>query len=447
MRWYKRLFWKIFAAIWLISCIVLLVAVTLIGINAERDRHEEVLIAKAQGYAHWAVAHYENRGQRSFIAPRLPYRGERRNHEKREPRERFFKSKPLPMAKRLQIIDLEKGMPLLIGNRVAAEVSEGHAFTLLSSSGREYRATVDLTPQQSPLAHMLRVVLSLQIVLIMIASALAAVALSALIVRPLNQLRAHAQAIYRGELGRRSDNALRARGDELGELAREFDRMAEYIQNTLNAHQRLLQDVSHELRAPLARLQAAAGLAEQRLGEGDKTVARIMRESEQLNCLIAEILSLSRIEQMESQGEAVDISVLLQRLIEDARFSYPQREFNLVINSHCTVALNQQLLERALNNILGNACKHTPEDKPIDLELSQTSHCVIRIRDYGEGVSAAMLAQLCEPFYRGDSTTQGYGLGLSIVKRAIERLGGELRIANHPQGGLEVILCLPKSPP
>ena len=167
--------------------------------------------------------------------------------------------------------------------------------------------------------------------------------------------------------------------------------------------------------------------------------------SERLDLLIGEILSLSRLEQEEVAGQTVWLAELMQDLIDDARFAHPNRTFNFVRQSDCSIDLNSKLLERALNNILGNACKHTAEDVEVDLILERKKHCIIVVRDHGAGVEEALLSQICDPFFRGSSQSEGYGLGLSIAVRAIERLGGELKLRNHPEGGLEVSILLPCS--
>lgn len=450
MKWYKRLFWKIFASIWVVSLLALLGTVVMIGLVSERDRFKEVITAKAEGYAELMVERYERRGFQSLrLPPRPPkdgFRFDRQPDEEHRPphlKPHGPRDMWLNIAERVRITDLELDQGVVSGAALACSEDDKVSFNLSSHSGRQYRVDMDLSWKRSPVAHMVNTILSVQMILILFVSGLGALLVSWIIVRPLNRLREHTQAIYSGELDRRTDEKLRKRGDELGELARDFDRMADYVQQTINSHQRLMQDVSHELRAPLARLQAAAGLAEQKLGENDKVVSRIVRECQRLDLLIGEILSLSRLEQEEVSGQTVWLADLMQDLIDDARFAHPNRTFNFVRQVDCPIALNSKLLERALNNILGNACKHTAEDVEIDLILERKECCIIVIRDHGAGVEEALLSQICDPFFRGNSQNEGYGLGLSIAVRAVERLGGELKLRNHPEGGLEVSIQLP----
>ncbi|WP_420554769.1 sensor histidine kinase [Neptuniibacter marinus] len=450
MKWYKRLFWKVFASIWAVSFIVLLATIFFVGAVAEQDRFKEVVTAKAQGYAEVMVEKYERKGFQTLLPrpPRPPKPDDSRGRyehdkHKKEKRDDFRRSVWLNISERVFITDLKQKKKVIGFNHFRRGSDSTYIFNMNSDSGNAYQVEVDLNWEASPFTHVFATIISVQMVLILLIASAGALLVSMIITRPLNLLREHSQAIYRGELERRTDKKLRKRGDELGELARDFDRMADYVQQTITSHQRLMQDVSHELRAPLARLQAAAGIAEQRMGEDDKAVQRIIRECQRLDQLIGEILSLSRLEQMEGLGENVWLYPLLQEWVDDAHFAYPKRSFHLNMKSDCEVGVNVKLLERAINNILGNACKHTPEGTQIDLTVDKADQCVVCIRDHGPGVTEAQLTQLCNPFYRGQSQTEGYGLGLSIAQRAIERLGGTLVLQNHPEGGLEAIIRLP----
>lgn len=453
MRWYKRLFVKIFLAIWLASSIVLLATIAIVGGVSERSNFRNLVVATAQGHAERVIDRYEGDGDCDKPLrrppPIRPWRFERHgdwdrdDHGRRPHRKELFdrwKKRNL-----IRITDLDNDN-LVIGPKDAwPESFEVISFDMTSDHLRNYRVDVAIDLKHASILHILRIVISLQIGFkILLMSGIAACLVTWIIVRPINRLRDHTQAIYSGELDTRTDEALRSRGDEIGALAQDFDRMAEYVEQTLNTHQKLMQDVSHELRAPLARLQAAAGLAEQRWGDDDKVVQRIIRECQRLDALIGEILSLSRLENSEAAGPPFELKHLLQEMIEDVRFSNAGREVNLNVDSDCKVEGSRALLERALNNILGNACKHTEEDVAIDVMLKDDAkQCVITIRDHGTGVSESALEHLFEPFYRSTSKNNGYGLGLSIAQRAVQRLNGSIEARNHPEGGLEVTIRVP----
>ncbi|MGB0465999.1 MAG: sensor histidine kinase [Pontibacterium sp.] len=449
MKWYRRLFVKIFLSIWIASFLVLATTTLIIGSISEKEKIRHVITATAQGHAERVIERYEENGFRPRNPPR-PVDRWRNGHERSERKNRsYFEERFTRWKKRnlIRVIDLTSLMQIA-GPPPGAwnKHLEVIRFNLTSAHKRAYQVEVVLDWEQSPFAHFLRTMLSIQAVLILLVSTLAASLLTWIIVRPINRLRTHTQALYSGELATRADEKLSSRGDEIGELSREFDRMAEFVEQTLNSHQKLMQDVSHELRAPLARLQAAAGLAEQRWGD-DKVVNRIIRECQRLDALIGEILTLSRLESSEPSGELFELTSLLKELVEDARFTAGKRAINFDADRcHCRIQGNPALLERALNNIIGNACKHTDEQAAIDLTISQENkHCVLTIRDHGPGVSPSALPHLFEPFYRDTQSNNGYGLGLSIARQAIQRLGGTIKLNNHPQGGLEVCIHLPAS--
>ena len=451
MSWYKRLFWKIFAAIWLVSVLALVATVVWIGSVAEKDKFEQIMGARASAYAEVMVERYERLGGETLLPMRPPpkrfFEHDDEHDEERHERIREWRKNKhhrLPdIIDRVQITDLTSGRKVVGPGQFKPNPATTQQFTIQSESGNPYQIIVDLNWEHTPLNDLIKALVSIQLIWIMLVSALGALLISAIIVRPLNRLRAHTQALSHGELDSRTDQALNRRGDELGELAREFDRMADYVQQTLGNNQKLLQDVSHELRAPLARLQAAAGLAEQRLGENDPLVTRINRECERLDQLIGELLSLSRLEQMETPSEPWLLSELVKELVEDHQFAHTDRAFNLDMQDDCRLRFNPKLLQRALNNILGNACIHTPPNSAVDVTVTHDArNCRITIRDHGLGVSDSELEQLCQPFYRSTSAQNGYGLGLSIAQRAIDRLGGFLSIRNHPEGGLEVTVHL-----
>lgn len=454
MRWYKRLFVKIFLAIWLASSIVLLVSIAIVGGVSERSNFRNLVVATAQGHAERVIDRYEGDGDcetplrrpppiRSWRFERHGDWDERRSDDRHPHREKLFER----WKKRnlIRITDLDNNKLVIGPKRDWPDSFEVVSFDMTSEHQRNYRVDVALDLKHASFVHILRVLISFQIGFkILLMSGIAACLVTWIIVRPINRLRDHTQAIYSGELDTRTDEALRSRGDEIGALAQDFDRMAEYVEQTLNTHQKLMQDVSHELRAPLARLQAAAGLAEQRWGDDDKVVQRIIRECQRLDALIGEILSLSKLENSEAAGPPFELKNLLQEMIEDVRFSNAGREVNLNVDCDCKVEGSRALLERALNNILGNACKHTEEDVAIDVTLADAANqCVIKIRDHGTGVSESALEHLFEPFYRSTTKNNGYGLGLSIAQRAVQRLSGSIEARNHPQGGLEVTIRVP----
>lgn len=474
MKWFRSLFWKIFLAVWSSTLLVLVMALVLVSQMNERDRLNDWLLDSVRLNAEQLVEEYERndglskRSQRYYsyrfargFFKRLErgrhdwddrdHDDRRRDDHRRDDRHHDRKRSLPPEMKadlmpRIRVYDIDRDRRIF-GRRPRPESEQTpHHLSITSESGRAYRVEVALKERRSPFGHLMKFFLSYQIAVILLGSALASILLSWLIIRPLNRLRDHTRDLHQGDLASRAGQQLSRRRDELGELAREFNSMADYVEQTLVGGQRLLQDVSHELRAPLARLQVAAGLAEQKLGEGDRLAGRINQECDQLNRLIDEILSLSRLDAQPLDNEPFELAQLLRELYDDIRFSAPERVLEWPDEGPLLeLPGNRALLHRALNNVLTNALRHTPTEATICVTVSRDAQqLTLVIRDTGPGVDEALLPTLLEPFVRAEENkADGYGLGLSIARRAVERLKGRISLRNHPEGGLEVTLQLP----
>lgn len=239
------------------------------------------------------------------------------------------------------------------------------------------------------------------------------------------------------------------RRDELGDLARTFDRMAERIQTLLAAERRLLLDISHELRSPLARLAVAVELA--RSGEDrEAALNRIEKEAERLNALVGELLQVTRAEGDPSslRMEAVRLDELLGDLVEDCSVEAQARGCRLSLEAPLplTVQGDGELLRRAVENVIRNAIRHTPADTSVEVRLESNGGVRISVRDYGPGVPDEFLPRIFDPFYRVETdrnrSSGGVGLGLAIARRAIELHKGAIH-ARNANPGLLVEIELP----
>ena len=283
-------------------------------------------------------------------------------------------------------------------------------------------------------------------------SLLAAAGLAAYVSRPVRRLEKAFQAISDGDLAQRIGDGMGKRNDELNDLGKGFDRMADKLQSQIEAQQRLLHDVSHELRSPLARLQAAIGLARQQPGRLEETMTRIERESERMDRLVGELLTLARLSAGETgEQESFLLDELLDSLIEDARFEARARNIQISVRqaSPVLVSANPALLHRALENVLRNALRHSPDSGLIRIELvprSATQTC-ITIADQGAGVAVEELPHIFTPFHRGNNGSNGYGLGLAIARRVITGIGGRIFANNLDEGGFQVSVELPAQLP
>jgi signal transduction histidine kinase len=267
--------------------------------------------------------------------------------------------------------------------------------------------------------------------------------------RPLRSLRLAVDRFGRGDLATRIGSK---RPDEIGELARAFDLMAGRIETLLSAERRLLQDVSHELRSPLARLGFAIELA--RSG-ADPTLSldRIKRDVDRLSCLVAELLQLTTAEGDPDSRirKLVSLEDLLGELADDCLLEAEAKGCRLDLSgigpSPCLVLGDHELLRRAVENVLRNAIRHAPEATMIEVGLKVEGElATVQIRDFGTGVPEESLGMIFEPFFRVDDdrsrSSGGVGLGLSIARRAIDLHRGRIE-ATNADPGLRVAIELP----
>lgn len=290
----------------------------------------------------------------------------------------------------------------------------------------------------------------LPIVAGLIASLLCAAGLAWYFAKPIRQLRAAFDTAADGNLAVRVTPAMGGRRDELADLGRDFDYMTGRLQALVEGQQRLLHDVSHEMRSPLARLQAAIGLARQQPARIEDSLQRIAGEGERMDRLVGELLTLSRLEAGASGPlEAVDIGELLPDIVEDARFEGAARQVRITYDPGlpAVVQANGELLQRAIENVMRNAVRHSPEGGTVSLSTrsGDSGRLAIRITDQGPGVSAAQLEAIFQPFFRGEEPGfgGGCGLGLAIARRAISAIGGTIRASRGAECGLVIDIELP----
>jgi len=278
---------------------------------------------------------------------------------------------------------------------------------------------------------------------------------------PVSRLRRAVGQLTRGNLSARVGGSVSRRRDEIGDLARDFDSMAERIEALISSQQRLLRDISHELRSPLARLGVALELARQRADV--ETVAqldRMERETGQLNELIGKLLTVSRLETGPDTLERsrLDMNTLIGGIVADAAFEAEARGCRVALRSDedCHVEGNADMLRSAVENVVRNAVHHTAEGSVVEVALEQMAGegdgpaLRLTVRDHGPGVAEHQLENLFRPFFRTtdarERLTGGSGLGLAISAGAVRAHGGTIRAGNAPDGGLLVEIRLPLSP-
>ena len=266
--------------------------------------------------------------------------------------------------------------------------------------------------------------------------------------QPIRTLRWALRRLTAGQLDTRVQPLMGRRRDELAELGADFDRMAQRMQLLVGAQQRLLHDVSHELRSPLARIQAAIGVARQQPERLPAMQDRVERESVRLDALVGELLTLARLETEATPAarDRIDVMELLAEVCDDARFEAQAANRDLVSSGSGEhwIEGRGDLLYRAFENVVRNAVKFTREGTVVTVHAEATpAGLVVAISDQGPGVAQEAHAQMFEPFQRiGDAGVEGFGLGLTIAKRAIESHGGRIEAQAAPGGGLEIRISL-----
>ncbi|WP_254795708.1 sensor histidine kinase [Arsukibacterium indicum] len=290
----------------------------------------------------------------------------------------------------------------------------------------------------------------LLVLLLLAVSATASFVLAVSISRPLRELLQQNLAFASGKLSSRVSK-LAKRRDELGQLGRSFNTMAEQISDLLQNQQRLLRDISHELRSPLTRAQLALGLAEQQ--QNLQQLPRLKQELERIDAMLDELLTFSRLDAGQYQLDVgtCDLTAMLEELIELNQVEAESKHQQLLLAAPAQSWLDAdgRLLSRAFDNIIRNAIKYGPSDSTIRLTVQaqlQPKQWVVEVTDQGPGLPEKELAAVFQPFYRvSDSRTQqtgGTGLGLAIVAKIVHQHNGTVLAINR-MPGLSVRITLP----
>lgn len=291
----------------------------------------------------------------------------------------------------------------------------------------------------------------LRILAVILTAGLLCYALARYLVAPILKLREATKKLADGDLHTRIDTKRR---DELGELARDFDEMAERIETLIASQKRLTRDVSHELRSPLARMNVALELAKQK--SSDETASlldRIEIESKRLNDMISQILTLSKLETRAEKIEKREINLtrIIGQIVADAEFEAEGKGKSVRISraDNCRVFGNDNLLRSAIENVVRNAVRYTKEGTTVEISLkSENEKAFVTIRDYGAGVPENELSEMFRPFYRigeaRERKTGGIGLGLAITEQAVQAHEGKITARNAAGGdGLTVEIEMP----
>jgi two-component system sensor histidine kinase CpxA len=330
--------------------------------------------------------------------------------------------------------------------KASMTAADGHSYTLVTELPPG--ETAMFGPNGIPLLGILIGILTSGVVCYFLARYLSS---------PIIRLRQATQKLASGDLSARVGGRVSSSADEISQLVRDFDKMAEQIENLVNAQSRLLKDISHELRSPLARLSVALELARQRTGpEAQSVLDRISLESSRMNELIGSLMTISRLETGAGTTRKVRVEVeeIVDEVARDAAFEAQGRncQVEVEILDELPVLGDPALLRSAIENVVRNATRYTPDGTTVKIRAQAEDRAglreaVIRVNDAGPGVPADSLDKIFRPFYRIDDarvrSTGGVGLGLAITEQAVRLHGGSVKASNLPEGGLSVEIRLP----
>lgn len=453
----RSLYWKIFISFWLATILIIVTIAWLTSEIAQTSSMPARERAFMDSYANAAVATFEA-GHHQALKQWLEKTGLSRHmhlYLVTSTGEIIGNSEPPPQLQKITA-NLVKGT-LDEGIFKTGNLIVSHE--ILSTSGTGYRLAA---VSEKPLSNFIEIPwagLTLRLLIAIFISGLICYLLSMYLTQPLRSLQQAARSIATGNLKTRVGHLTGHHRDEIAELSDEFDSMAEQLETLVNAKERLLQDISHELRSPLARLQMAIEIGRKKTKNvAQQEFDRMEVECSRLNTLIGEILEFARLEKSTNvlNKSEVDLSHLLKRIIADANYEIVSEQPRVIGNhlAPCLLIAEERLIHRAVENILRNAIRYTPEEEKVYVSLlcdKENGLVHIDIKDRGPGVPEDQLNKIFNPFYRVDTSrekkTGGYGLGLAIAEQAVHLHQGTLEAKNRKNGGLFVRVSLPLEAP
>ncbi len=449
------MFLKIFLWFWLAMALIV-GAITLVNWSTRTAplarQFETFMRERINSSSQTAVQIYENEGIEG-----LDEYFQRRTNQRRVNSIGFFDEKRNLIAGDLKVAEindlfdsaLETDEPQL---KVFNDRRYG-AKRVVLEDGKTYVYVVEINRFRPPAFFTSRVLLQLLSVLVI--GGLFCYFLARYLTQPLTKLSDATRKIADGNFETRVADQIGNRKDELTLLAHDFDRMSERIEALINSEKRLTQDISHELRSPLARMNVALELARQKANEETlPMLTRLEGESGTLNDLISKLLTLSKLETGTKSFEKMEVNIgkLAEQIVEDANFEAKaaSKSVEILKTEDVRVFGNEHLLRSAIENVLRNAVRYTKDETAVQMTIEKLdSEVLLKIQDHGAGVPADELDKLFRPFYRveaaRDRKSGGVGLGLAIAERAVSSHNGEIS-ATNTEDGLLVEIKLPAVP-
>jgi signal transduction histidine kinase len=449
------LYWRIFLAFWIAVTLILVGTVT-VAVYATAHRTDRPWVQRGQLYAQAARA-FESGGPAALRGWLESLGGEPFSRTfVVQPSGKEMLGRPLP-----PFLNGTGSGATRDGQTTAGAIAPiGGALVLVGADGSSWHVVVGPVRENPRLFGELElpgVPLSILIIALVVSGALCFF-LARYLAAPVDRLRLATRLMAGGDLNVRVLPALKGRQDDLGLLAADLDAMAERLQHLIETKERLLRDVSHELRSPLARLQLALSLARREQGVAERHLARIACEADRLEQLIARTLKLVRLERPVHTVEHADLEIgeLLTALAADVAIEADAQGCLVSVQAErgIVVSGDRELLRSAFENVIRNAVSYSPAGRLVSVSarrLSGAGHSgdvEVVVRDHGPGVPDKDLQLIFEPFYRVDAAREhrsggGEGLGLAIARRAVTLHGGAIEARNLEGGGLAVSIVLP----
>ncbi|HET9743318.1 MAG TPA: ATP-binding protein [Terriglobales bacterium] len=442
----RSLFFKIFAFFWLCTALIVGVFTLTSQRPSEGAMHSAIhrgLTPAVLTNAEILIRAYDSGGcpalqtsEKSTEPGRMPLRLlDAGGNVLCDAKKRKFNIYPLPSPNTVDFRDINK---------------EHVALTGFLHGNSNYIGMLELRRIEPPLV---RGPVFKRLFLAIIISGLICALLARFLTRPISRLRTAAQQIAAGDLKARAGTGKSEQHDEVGQLVKDFDHMAERLELLIGAQQRLISDVSHELRSPLTRLKLALELARSDAShELTPTLDRIEREAERLSSLVGMLLTLSRLESGDAVPETtmVQIPDLLAEIAADVEIEASSRKCSIHLERipECWTDGNYELLRSAFENVVRNAIRYTEPGTAVRISAQcDPSEVKVTVEDHGPGVPESELENVFKPFYRVDTSrerrTGGVGLGLAIAERSIKLHNGRIRAGNVKEGGFKVEIELP----
>jgi signal transduction histidine kinase len=286
----------------------------------------------------------------------------------------------------------------------------------------------------------------------LMASVISSILLASYLVSPIMKIRAGLKTLAGGDFRVRIGRQIGRRRDELATLGKDFDVTAAKLEELDAAQKRLFHDVSHELRSPLSRLQAAVGLLRKNPARLEALLPRMEREIKRQDGLVEEILTLARLGPnavATLERETIDVIDLVAAIIDDAAFEAQAKgvAMDYAGAQSFVTRVNGELIYRAIENVARNAVKYSPAGSRISIAAALRNEgdaLDLAIRNPGPVVPQEDIEKIFHPFTRLQESETGYGLGLAITRRAVEAHGGSVEALANAEGGLIVTIIIPR---